>query len=73
MRTGDTLSGIAGDLLGDPDRYPEIFQASRHTLQPDGRHLSDPDLIIPGWQPDHPRHRPARAPPPGPLPRRRHP
>ncbi|NHA68225.1 LysM peptidoglycan-binding domain-containing protein [Phycicoccus flavus] len=49
VRTGDTLSGIAHDRLGDPDRWPDIYTGSTHTVQPDGRHLSDPDLILPGW------------------------
>ncbi len=46
---GDTLWEIAGDELGDPTRYPEIAEVNRGDLQPDGRHLTDADLILPGW------------------------
>ncbi len=47
---GDTLSGIAAHLLGDGDRYPELAAATRAVTQPGGEHLSDPDLIKPGWR-----------------------
>ena len=47
--TGDTLWDITEDELGDPFRYPEVFEASTDTLQPGGERLTDPDLIKPGW------------------------
>ena len=46
---GDTLWDIADEQLDDPTRYPEIVQASDGITQPDGRQLTDPDLILPGW------------------------
>lgn len=50
VQPGDTLSEIADARLGDPMRYPELFEASRDTVQPDGVMLTDPDLIRPGWE-----------------------
>jgi LysM repeat protein len=50
VQPGDTLSEIAEDQLGDADAYPSIYRASRDTGQPNGAHLSDPDLILPGWK-----------------------
>jgi LysM repeat protein len=41
VKSGDTLSGIAKNLLGDASQYPKIFEANRDVL-------SDPDKIKPG-------------------------
>jgi nucleoid-associated protein YgaU len=50
VQPGDTLSDIAEDELDNANAYPAIFEASRDIPQPDGAHLSDPDLILPGWR-----------------------
>ncbi|GAA1761480.1 hypothetical protein GCM10009795_004900 [Nocardioides hankookensis] len=63
VQTGDTLSGIAETELGEADAYPEIFTASQDTTQPDGRRLTDPDLILPGWKLTIPGHERSDAPP----------
>ncbi|GAA2094081.1 LysM peptidoglycan-binding domain-containing protein [Nocardioides furvisabuli] len=49
VQPGDTLSEIAETQLGDPLRYPDLFEASRDTIQHNGAHLTDPNLIRPGW------------------------
>lgn len=49
VRRGDCLWDIAWNELGEPERWPEIYAASRRLAQPHGRLLSDPDLILPGW------------------------
>lgn len=54
VETGDTLSALAAEHLGEADRWPEIYEASTGTVQPDGRRLQDPDLIYPGWRLDLP-------------------
>jgi nucleoid-associated protein YgaU len=43
VRSGDTLSSIAQEFYGDPDRFPTIFQANRNVLE-------DPDEIFPGQE-----------------------
>jgi LysM repeat protein len=49
VQRGDTLSSIADQYLGDPTRYPELFEANCDRIQPDGRRLTDPNLIVVGW------------------------
>ncbi len=73
VEPGDTLWDIADEELGDPTRYDEIFEASDDIVQPDGRTLTDPDLIYPGWEleiPDHAPHdmTPQETTPEDPLP-----
>ncbi len=46
----DTLWDIAERHLGDPFRWQEIFRLNQGKVQPDGRCLSDPDLIYAGWR-----------------------
>ncbi|HZO68248.1 MAG TPA: hypothetical protein VFB74_24890 [Kribbellaceae bacterium] len=49
-RNYDCLWDIAERYLGDGRRYKEIHELNKGKLQPDGRRLSNPDLIMPGWQ-----------------------
>lgn len=49
VRPGDTLWEISAEHLGDGARFPEVFDLNAGVLQPDGRTLTDPDLIQPGW------------------------
>src|SRR5690606_25695709 len=46
----DTLWDIAERFLGSGLRYKEIFELNRGVPQPDGRTLTNADLIQPGWQ-----------------------
>ena len=46
----DSLWSIAERHLGDPLRWPEILRLNRGRTQPDGRQLTDPHWIYPGWQ-----------------------
>ncbi|MFI6977963.1 LysM peptidoglycan-binding domain-containing protein [Embleya sp. NPDC050154] len=77
VKPGDTLSDIAEELLGDGDRYPEIFAANKDKPQPTGSALTDPNAIEPGWtlsipggggtdaqQPQAPQQQPPQQQPP---------
>jgi hypothetical protein len=45
VRDGDTLWGIAGKVLGDPTRWPEIWELNRGAVAPDGHVFRNPPLI----------------------------
>ncbi|MFC8429274.1 hypothetical protein [Streptomyces sp. NPDC057253] len=45
----DSLWRVADRALGEGSRWPEIFALNRGLTQPDGRALTNPDLIRPGW------------------------
>ena len=67
----DTLWSIAQTLLGDPLRWRELFALNEGRLQPDGRALTDPSWIYPGWVlvlPVQAAAPPAPAPPAAPAP-----
>ncbi|MCX4834224.1 LysM peptidoglycan-binding domain-containing protein [Streptomyces sp. NBC_00006] len=83
VEPGDTLWDIAAAHLGDPVKWPRIYQLSCTIRQSNGELLSDPDLIRPGWElripaahdrtpphePDGPKpDRPAPKPEPAPTP-----
>lgn len=59
VERGDTLSEIAAEELGDLLRYKEIFHLNVGDLQPDGRRLEEPNLILPGWELKLPADSPA--------------
>lgn len=62
VKRGDTLSEIALKTTGRAAKYPQLFKASRATTQADGRHLTDPDLILPGWKITIPQQKAEHAP-----------
>ena len=68
VESGDYLSKIAEEELGDGSQWPELFEASRGKPQPHGLPaITDPDVIyagqqvtVPGAQPD--QHAPGPRP-----------
>ncbi|MEV0890042.1 hypothetical protein [Promicromonospora sp. NPDC050262] len=43
------LFDIAQRLLGDGNRYKEIFELNKGRTQPDGNALTDETVLLPGW------------------------
>ncbi|MER5988670.1 LysM peptidoglycan-binding domain-containing protein [Streptomyces sp. NPDC001787] len=50
VRTGETLSEIAENELGDAADYMDIARLNQGHKQDDGRTFTDPDTIFPGWK-----------------------
>lgn len=66
---GDTLWDLALHYYGDGEAWRRIFAGNLGRQQSDGRYLTKPDLILPGWTliiPGAATATPASAPPPGP-------
>lgn len=60
VQQGDTLSTIAGRVLGDTERWPQLFELNRAVATLDnGRALGEPDLIWPGLRLRLPGEQPA--------------
>lgn len=67
---GDTLWDLSEQYYGEGERFAEIFNANLG-LQPDGQTMTDPNLILPGWQLSIPgvyTQAPVQAPAPAPAP-----
>jgi nucleoid-associated protein YgaU len=49
VQPGDSLSSIAARLLGNERRWTEVFELNREVARlPDGRRLTNPELVWPG-------------------------
>ncbi len=49
VKEDDDLWDIAERFFGDPEDWHQIYQLNEGRPQPDGRALTDPNLILPGW------------------------
>ncbi|GAQ65413.1 LysM peptidoglycan-binding domain-containing protein [Streptomyces scabiei] len=65
VHSGDYLSKIAQEELGDGTKWPELFEASEGKPQPHGLPaITDPDVIYPGQQITVPGAQPDQQTPP---------
>ena len=70
----DSLWNLAEHYLGDPNRYPEIFDANKGIIQANGTRLTNPDVIVDGTvlmiptAPEAPAPEPAAPEAPAPVP-----
>jgi DNA-binding SARP family transcriptional activator len=73
----DSLWRVAERIWGDGTRWPELFAQNRGVTQPDGRALTAPDHVRPGWRltaqvpapfPNTPTPTPAEPEPPSAAP-----
>lgn len=55
VRAGDSLWEIAEEQLGSGYRWREVYELNRGRTFPDGRSLTNPRLIHPGWLLELPR------------------
>lgn len=63
VHSGDYLSKIAEEELGNGDEWPQLFEASRGRPQPDSLPaISDPDVIYAGQQVSVPGAQPDQSP-----------
>jgi nucleoid-associated protein YgaU len=50
VQAGDTLWSIAGSLLGDAQRWRDVWRTNAGRMMLDGSRFVDPNLIQPGWR-----------------------
>jgi hypothetical protein len=52
VERGDTLWDIAGEQVGDPTSWTEIWERNAGDDMGEGRTFDDPNVILPGWELD---------------------